>query len=84
MPTDVLDNPPVTRARQDVGKKKAYKHKEKPLFLRLPPAYHEALSALARKARRTLTAEAMIALEEYFSKNGLDIPSPDAPSEDSE
>lgn len=56
--------------------KTAYKHKEKPLFLRLPPAFHEALSSLSRKSRRTLTAEAMVALEEYFVKNGINIPDP--------
>lgn len=49
-------------------------NRQKPLFLRLPPAYHEALNSLARKGRRTLTAEAMIALEEYFEKNGVQIP----------
>jgi hypothetical protein len=57
----------------EVGKKPAPKH-EKPLFLRLPPAYHDALAQLARKSRRTLTAEATIALEEYFAKNGMSPP----------
>lgn len=43
----------------------------KPLFLRLPPAYHNALATLARRGRRTLTSEAMIALEAHFQANGL-------------
>lgn len=47
--------------------------REKPLFLRLPPAYHEALASLARKGRRTLTAEAMMALEDYFAKHGVGV-----------
>jgi hypothetical protein len=46
-------------------------HKEKPLFLRLPTQYHQILERLARQGRRTLTSEAMIALEEYFTKHKM-------------
>lgn len=56
--------------RTRVGKKSTSR-REKPLFLRLPPAYHEALTALSEKNRRTLTAEAMLALEAHFEKNGV-------------
>lgn len=66
----------MSRVMAEKKPKPVYPHKEKPLFLRLPPAYHQALEQLAKKNRRTLTAEAMIALEEHFSKNGAWPPPP--------
>jgi hypothetical protein len=53
--------------------KKPDQHKEKPLFLRLPAPYQKALRDLANASRRTLTAQAMIALEEHFAKNGVKL-----------
>lgn len=46
------------------------KHKEKPLFLRLPAAHHGVLRALAAENRRTITAEAVLAMEAYFLGKG--------------
>lgn len=69
---------PITMEKKKPVPKKVYSHKEKPLFLRLPAPYHQALEALAKKGRRTLTAEAMIALEEYFAKHGVWPPPDDA------
>ena len=66
---------------RDVGKK-TDRHKDKPLFLRLPPAYHQALAQLSRKARRTLTSEAMIAFERYFAENGIELPPASGTSRD--
>ena len=52
----------------------AYGNKTLTMFLRLSAAQRRALEALAKKHRRTLTAEAMLAFEDHFAKHGVPLP----------
>jgi hypothetical protein len=45
-------------------------------FVTIAGGHAGCLRRLARKSRRTLTAEAMIALEQYFEANGVHLPPP--------
>jgi hypothetical protein len=48
----------------------AYGNATVTLFLRLPAAHRRTLEELARRHRRTLTAEAMLAFEQHLAANG--------------
>jgi hypothetical protein len=43
-------------------------------MVRLPVAYHERLKELAKRHKRPLTWEVLLALDGYFRENGVEPP----------
>lgn len=69
MPTDVL-MPPRKKPKSPRSE-----DRHKPSFvMRLPKSYQEKVRELARRTRRTLTAEVQIALDAHLKANGIEPP----------
>lgn len=76
----------MPRPRKGTDKPAEDRHTTPRMAFHAPDAYLQALRALAKKSKRTLTAELLLALEEYFERNAAALgglwppaePAPDA------